>query len=97
MNVREIKEAIEGIKKRCDAKMPKYEMCSARSVLYELGYNNKDTEQVLTWIYDSGFTYCLDHHFKCTSGLGDGRMEYPVSDVCFWGPDQLKSRLECVQ
>ena len=35
-----------------------------------------------------GFTYCLDHEFATKDG------EYPSQDVCIWGPDQLKSRLQ---
>lgn len=91
----QVKEAVEQMKVHCDLKMPNYEMVSARGVLHELGYG-ADVEQVLQAIYNEGFTYCFDPYFKSSNGLGDGGMEYPSADVCYWGPDQLKSRLQCV-
>jgi hypothetical protein len=98
----QLKEAIEQMKVHCDLKMADYEAVSARSVLYELGYE-ADAEQVLKAIYDAGFTYCLDRDFSAThfdpnnpKAVNDMVTDYPSADACYWGPDQLKSRLEAV-
>lgn len=92
MTQEEINEAIEQMKNHCDTKMPNYEPVSARSALYELGYSDVQTEEVLQNIHDRGFTNCLDYRFK-TSSYPDFVPRYPTQDVCYWGPDQLKSRL----
>jgi hypothetical protein len=94
MDEAQINEAIEQMKTHCELKMVNYEPISARSCLYELGYHGEDTEQVLQRIYDGGFTVCLDSHFKSQGVYPDFTPEYPSPDVCYWGPDQLKSRLD---
>lgn len=79
----------------CDNAMVNYEPVSCRSVLYSLGYHGEDAEQVLQYLYDKGFTYCFDSQFLSATGIpGDDSKEYPSADVCYWGPDQLKSRLD---
>lgn len=90
----QIREAIEQMKTHCDLHMAEYTPLSARSTLYALGYQ-ADADQVLQYIYDRGFTNCLDHRFLSTfyDGSSELRTEYPSEDVCYWGPDQLKSRL----
>jgi hypothetical protein len=86
----QIKEAVDQMMVHCDLKMAEYEMVSARGVLYELGYFDEDAEQVLRWLFRAGFTYCLDaEHHK-------GSVERIEQSVCYWGPDQLKSRLRFV-
>lgn len=70
-----------------------YESVSARGVLRTLGYDGEDLEQVLRHIADGGFDYCLDHHIAMT-GHHDARGEFPSRDVCYWGADQLESRLD---
>lgn len=90
MTQEQIKEAIEQMKVHCDLAMQDYRGLSARGTLYELGYHGEDAEQVLQTLYDGGFTYCLDHNFRTKDG------EYPSMDVCYWGPDQLKSRLQSI-
>lgn len=93
----QIIEAIDQMKVTCDLKMVNYELVSARSLLNELGYE-ADADQILEAIAGAGFDYCLDSHIRCSSGVGnEGRREYPSQDVCYWGPDQLKSRLEFVR
>jgi len=90
----QIREAVEQMKSHCDLLMGNYEMVSARSALYTLGYNQEDAEQVLQTLYEGGFTYCLDPDYHRSPRTDDqGRIS---SDVCYWGPDQLKSRLDCV-
>jgi hypothetical protein len=94
----QIKEAIEQMRTHCDLKMENYEMVSARGTLYELGYHDEDCEDVLAALYNNGFSYCLDSHFKCSNGIpNNGALEYPSQDACHWGPDQLKSRLYSVR
>lgn len=96
MNDEQIIEAIEQMKVHCEIKMQNYELVSARSCLYELGYHGQDAEEVLQKIYDGGFTYCLDSHFKSQGVYPDFIPEYPSPDVCYWGPDQLESRLSAL-
>lgn len=87
----QIKDAIEQAKVHCDlAYDDHYRTLSARGTLYELGYCCEDTNQILETLYRAGFTYCLDRDFPTKDG------EYPVQEVCQWGPDQLKSRLQSI-
>jgi hypothetical protein len=88
MTQEQIRDAIEQMKVSCDLGMQDYRPMSARSTLRELGYDDGQILTVLQAIYNAGFTYCLDRHFATKDG------EYPSQDVCVWGPDQLKSRLQ---
>lgn len=96
----EVAEAIEQMKVQCDLKyQPEhgvYEMVSARSCLYELGYEEA-AEQVIAAIAEAGFEYCLDAHIECSNGdPNKPERSFPDWDVCYWGPDQLKSRLNAL-
>jgi hypothetical protein len=83
----QITEAIAQMVSHCkDLEHNDYHSVSARGVLYTLGYE-ADVDQILQRIYDGGFTYCLDSNFRTKDN------EYVTSDVCYWGPDQLRSRL----
>lgn len=92
IKVREVYEAIAKMQVACDERMEKYEMCSARSVLTDLGYGSESIRQILEFIADGGFDYCLDAKIRMTGHDN----EYPDWEVCYWGPDQLKSRLSCL-
>jgi len=71
-----------------------YEYVCARGILHTLGYSDDDADMVLQRIADGGFRYCLDSHIKCTNGSSKNPENiYPSPDVCYWGPDQLRSRL----
>ena len=95
---RHILEAIEQMKVQCDLHMANYDGVSARSVLRELGYDGENLEQVIRYISTHGFEYCLDHTVECNSGDPDNNERiYPSPDVCYWGPDQLKSRLNSLK
>lgn len=61
-----------------------YEVVSARGVLYTLGF--EEVEEVLAFIAEGGFDYCLDEF------VGN----YPPRSACYWGADQLESRLQCL-
>lgn len=86
----QVLEAIEQMKVQCDLAMPEYRMLSARSTLYELGYE-EHVEQVLAYIFEHGFTYCLDPAYH------EGSLTKIEYSVCYWGPDQLKSRLDSLR
>lgn len=86
MNEQQVHEAIEQMLAHCDLMMDNYQSVSARSTLRTLGYKGEDVEQVLKFIFDGGFNYCLDPRYH------QGK-ENVVADVCVWGPDQLASRL----
>lgn len=73
-----------------------YETMSARSVLRTLGYNTADTLQVLQAIAARGFDYCLDAEIPMT-GHHEARGEHPDWQVCYWGADQLLSRLQALR
>jgi hypothetical protein len=89
----QIIEAIAQMRVQCDLKMPEYELCSARGVLHELGYDEAQTDAVLLHIAEGGFAYCLDSSIACKGG-DRGEWTRPTQDVCYWGPDQLRSRLD---
>lgn len=66
-----------------------YDPVSARGVLYTLGFEETDADQVLRAVASTGFWYCLD------PVVPDERDGHRFSrDACYWGPDQLESRLD---
>ena len=66
-----------------------YHSVSARGVLYTLGYNEEDANEVIQALHDGGFNYCLDPMFKSN---GEATPDF----ACYWGPDQLRSRVDWV-
>jgi hypothetical protein len=96
----QIREAIEQMKSHCrlQEEIGDYDSISARGTLYTLGYTEDQANEVLQTLFDGGFTYCLDPDFhKSPSDQHEGMMGTRISaGVCHWGPDQLRSRLECV-
>ena len=77
----EIQEAIGKVMEDCDRRMAKYEMVSLRSSLTSLGYNHDQTVDVIFYVAEKGFTYCLDNIVICSNGLmaTQHRKEFPVS------------------
>jgi hypothetical protein len=73
-----------------------YPMVSVRSLANKLGFSEQ-IDAILAACAEGGFTYCLDHTIEATSYSGNGmESSYPSRDVCYWGPDQLRSRLDCI-
>lgn len=73
-----------------------YAFASVRSLAVELGHE-KLLPVILRACVEGGFSYCLDHEIECKSGVSEERgYVFPSADVCFWGADQLRSRLDCV-
>lgn len=70
-----------------------YQMASVRSIATDLGYAHL-LPIILRACVEGGFDYCLDEDIECSDGI-DGRT-FPNRDVCVWGCDQLRSRLDCV-
>jgi len=103
MTDEQVYEAIAQMCAQCELKMAGYVPVSARGVLRELGYDGDALEQVIDHIAAGGFTYCLDPrvaatHFdpnnpKAVNGMVT---DYADSIGCMWGPDQLRSRLQCL-
>jgi len=92
----EIVDAITKVKALCDEHYADgYRAISMRSGLVEAGYSGEQIAPVLEYVASHGFEYCLDHTIECSSGTEKPRSR-PDQDVCWWGPDQLKSRLDCL-
>jgi hypothetical protein len=96
MTTEEYELAVTRMIGRCEAGMRgKYEFLSARRCLRELGYEGPDAEEILRWIADRGFSYCLDPKIP-HARPDEGGTSYPPATACEWGADQLESRLRCV-
>ena len=67
-----------------------YEMLMYRDVLRKLGYHGEDAEQIISAVAKAGFDYCLDPQISHQG-------YFPAEDPCWWGCDQLYSRLQCVE
>jgi hypothetical protein len=89
----QVDEAIAQMIVDCELREQTYEMTSARESMIRLGYGPTEQEQVLLVIASRGFDYCLDPAIAQKRMHGN---EFPSYAACVWGPDQLKSRLECV-
>jgi hypothetical protein len=94
----QVDEAIQQMIEHCKLlEETNYHVVSARGVLNTLGYHDEiDQLHILRDIADRGFDYCLDPWIPMT-GHHEARGELPHSDVCYWGPDQLRSRLHCLR
>ena len=90
----QVHETIRQMIVKCDELMDGYQMVSARTAIRLVGME-EHTDQLLRFIADGGFDYCLDHTIVMT-GHHEATGEKPNWQVCYWGPDQLKSRLSCL-
>lgn len=82
-------DAIKQVMVHCDTLMANYEMVSLRGALYTLGYNEAEANQIIRYVASKGFHYCVDPM------IGEVGSK-PSYNVCHWGPDQLKSRLQFI-
>jgi hypothetical protein len=98
MTTDQVNDAIRQLHSFCRAReeIKDYESMSARGVLYDLGYEEDEADEVLVAIYQGGFTHCLDPSFKGQGVYPDFVPEYPPAFACYWGPDQLRSRVHWV-
>jgi len=97
----QVQEAVHQMVAHChllmeqyNAGIGEYETVSAVGVLYTLGFE-ADVEQILQHIAAGGFNYCLDPSILMHSQV-DGNDMYPSRQACYWGADQLESRLQCL-
>lgn len=67
---------------------------SVRSLACELGFSEL-VPLILAECVERGFSYCLDHTVSSLDGVTKERI-FPSEEVCYWGPDQLRSRLDWV-
>jgi hypothetical protein len=103
LTTEQVREAIDQMIVQCELKMQDYEFVSARGCLNELGYHGESQDQIINAIAEAGFNYCLDPHISAThfdpnnpAAINDMVTDYPDEDACYWGPDQLKSRLHAL-
>lgn len=92
MNESEIHNALDRLMAECEQRQAKYIMTSARSGLVALGYNSEEQDEIIRFIAAGGFDYCLDPKIVMT-GHHEAAGEKPNWQVCYFGPDQLLSRL----
>jgi hypothetical protein len=91
-------EALRAIRQECSAReeASNYAPVSVRGIASKLNLQ-VPIEDILQACVDGGFTYCLDHTVEATAYDGNEmRTSYPSQGACYWGPDQLRSRLDCV-
>jgi hypothetical protein len=72
-----------------------YTPISARRMLNNLGFSTDEANTVITALHEGGFNYCLDPMFTCKS-YPDFKEEPTPDFACYWGPDQLASRISWV-
>lgn len=89
--------AIAQMKSHCQLKIESndYESVSARGILYTLGFTAEETDETIELIRLGGFTNCLDNSVFVID-MVTGKKNFPDQQVCYWGPDQLLSRLQCL-
>lgn len=68
----------------------RYTMFSARSVLVHLNLDKHEQDEVLDYMHKNGFAHCLDPRYPSNN-------ERTPEHACWWGVDQLRSRLQCVR
>jgi len=100
----EIREAFQRVCDHCDELMDGYIGTSMRRSLKYLGYSRVQQDELIRYCAMNGFDYCLDPliaatHFDPNNPKAIDNMvtDYPEAWACEWGPDQLKSRVQCVR
>lgn len=97
-------DAIKQVISLCDDLQADYEPVSMRGALYTLGYDEDQADAVINYCAANGFNYCIDPSISAThfdpnnrNAVNDMVTDRPSADACYWGPDQLKSRLAFVR
>lgn len=87
-------EALQAIRAEAHRRedLKPYQMASVRSLANELGFS-KLLPVILRACVEGGFSYCVDQDIPTNGPDGE---EFPDWQVCYWGCDQLRSRLDCV-
>lgn len=104
MTADDIRTALERVCGHCDDMMDGYRGVSMRRTLKFLGYDKAQQDDVINYCAMNGFDYCLDPMIPAThfdpnnpKAVNDMVTDYPPLFACDWGPDQLKSRVQCVR
>lgn len=92
--IRQMRSFVRGREDAYKEGIDDYIMVSAREVLYTLGYSGDESDEVLTYVHENGFNYCLDTLFPVKNEKGE--FERTPEFATYWGIDQLRSRLDCV-
>lgn len=72
-----------------------YKVVSVRSLWHDLELT-VPLAKVLAACAEGGFTYCLDYTIPIRMNTDSGTHDHPHQDTCYWGADQLRSRLDTV-
>lgn len=87
---RQLRVHAELLTHQYQAGVGEYVSLSARQGLMTLGYEDKGhQDQILRYIHDQGFNYCLDPMFPARHDSDEATPAF----ACVWGCDQLHSRL----
>lgn len=105
MDNEQIQKAIDRVITLCGERTRNgYKATSVRSALRDLEYESSDIEEIIDFVAEGGFTYCMDPRIEAThfdpnnpravNGMVTDR---PQEFACFWGPDQVASRLHALR
>jgi hypothetical protein len=104
MSKAQIHIAVHRVMSLCDEYQTGYRSVSMRSALETLGYDRDAQDEIVRAVAEEGFQYCLDPiisatHFDPNNPQAENGMitDFPNKEACYWGPDQLKSRLHCTR
>lgn len=104
MNTDQLKEAVAQARSHVAALEDAYNLGTAeyaqvtvREVLYTLGFTGDETDEVIRYIAERGFDYCLDPIIESPGTYPDFKPGPTPGFACYWGVDQLRSRLDCVR
>lgn len=89
MTEEQIINAVKQVIEHCD-KVTNYRRVSVRSAMDKLGFSEVEADEVIQYCASRGFNYCIDPIILLANNTK------VHSDVCYWEPEQLKSRLEWV-
>lgn len=93
MTANDIQEALDIVCAHCDELMDGYIGISLRRSLKFNGYNRVQQDEIIRFCAMNGFDYCIDPIIPSRT---DPSKPTPAF-ACEWGPDQLKSRIQCVR